>query len=127
VDKVGVMIGHGIRLAETAEETFRGLNGWEVVSRAQLTVLNVRYVPTAVDGEEKSVVDEKISEKVNLEISKRAIAKNVAVCLTTTLYGRLCIRMCTISPDLGMEEMREVVGELDGLATEIVRELRNGA
>jgi L-2,4-diaminobutyrate decarboxylase len=127
VEKVGGMVGHGIKLAGTAAEAFRELEGWEIVSPAQLAVLNIRYVPSLVDGEKKSMVDEKLSERVNMEISKRAVARNVAVCLTTTLYGRLCMRMCTISPELEIEEMRKVVGELDELAKEVVRELQNGA
>lgn len=128
IDKPGDLIDHGIHLAEEAERAFRNLKSWEIVCPAQLAILNFRYIsPSRSRGQsQRSTAEEQFCDRVNVEISKRAISRNIAACLTTKLNGRLTLRMCTISPLLEREGIVQVVGELDELAGEIMGELEDG-
>jgi L-2,4-diaminobutyrate decarboxylase len=122
LDRMGALIDHGIRLAETAEQAFRQLDNWKVVTPAQLAIVNFAFVASLTTSAGEVVEDLSLSERVNVEISKRAILRNIAAPLTTRLRGKLNLRMCTISPALSPERLLEIVNALDSLATEILAE-----
>ncbi|MDQ9760146.1 aspartate aminotransferase family protein, partial [Acinetobacter baumannii] len=44
-DLIGSAIEHGFDLASWAEEALRELDYWEIVSPAQLAMVNFRYTP----------------------------------------------------------------------------------
>ena len=115
------LIDHGIRLAETAEHAFRDLEDWEIVTPAQLGIMNFRYLPSS-HREAQSSKNDLAWEKINLEISRRAILRNLAAPLTTMLHGRLTLRMCTISPMLETHQLLQIVQNLNALAKEVVAE-----
>lgn len=123
-EKIGELIDHGIRLAETAEHAFRDLEDWEIVTPAQLGIVNFRYLPSSHREAQGSSNNDQPWEKINLEISRRAILRNLAAPLTTVLYGRLALRMCTISPMLETHQLLQIVQDLNALAKEIVAEDR---
>lgn len=123
LDKVGEFIDHGIRLAELVEQEVRKLKNWRVVTPAQLAIVNFSYVARSKGVGGESVEDSFMSEKVNTEVSKRAIYRNIAAVLTTRLHGKLNLRMCTISPLLEPGQLLDVVHSLDSLATEVLTEI----
>ncbi|KAJ9615548.1 hypothetical protein H2200_001623 [Cladophialophora chaetospira] len=123
LDKLGEFIDHGIQLAEAAEQAFRKLENWKIVTPAQLGIFNFSYVAWSINLDGEREVSESLSERVNVEASKRAISRNIAAPLTTRLHGKLNLRMCTISPNLGTDQLLEVVHALDSLATEIMAEM----
>lgn len=125
VDKVGEFIDHGIRLAELAEQAFRKLENWKIVTPAQLGIVNFSYVASSMNATGERVVNSSLSETVNVEVSKRATSQNIAVPLTTRLHGKLNLRMCTISPLLGTDQLLDIVHALDSLAAEIIAEVDN--
>ena len=111
-DLFGQLIDHGITLGKTAEEEFRKLPRWEIVSPATLAILNFRYrLEGPVSGEEE--------DEFNTAISVEMVARNKAVMMTTQLAGRACLRMCSINPLLSVEEMRQLVKETDMVAREL--------
>jgi L-2,4-diaminobutyrate decarboxylase len=126
LDEVGRMIDHGIKLAEAAQKTFEQLDSWRVVTAAKLAIVNFSHVVWTTDSQGERVEDTALSEHVNAEVSKRAIARNIAAPLTTRLGGRLNLRMCTISPLLSIEQLVDIVHALDSIAREISAELGHG-
>lgn len=118
LDKVGDMIDHGVHLAEFAELVFRGFENWEILSPAQLGILNFRYVPP-VSQLNASLVPDQDCDKINGEISRLAVERNIAAPLTTRLTSVLNLRMCTVSPHLSRDQLFVVIQSLDSIAKEV--------
>jgi len=108
LDVFGSMIDHGIDVAEVAEKELQKLPDWTIVSGASMAIVNFRYQPLGRSEEEVDQLNETISRKLLLD--------NVAAALTTKLLGRTVIRICSISPNLSVEAMQEIIGELDKAA-----------
>ena len=108
LEMVGKMIDHGFALAERAEDQLRKLEAWEVLSPASLGIVVFRYKPV---GKSEGELD-----GMNIEISKKCLEANVAGALTTKLGGKTAMRMCAISPELGLDEISEVVKKMDEIA-----------
>ncbi|KAJ6438217.1 glutamate decarboxylase [Purpureocillium lavendulum] len=106
--RFGEMIDHGFALAEAAEEELGRLRDWEIVSPASMAILAFRFAPGDKTDAER--------DELNVGISKRLVAENVAGVLTTKLRGVVVMRMCAISPALGVDEMRGIVQQVDKLA-----------
>lgn len=108
LDAVGDMIDHGIHLAEVAEKELVLLPSWSIISRAQLGILCFRFAPPDVlpGG----------LDALNQAISRKAIEMNLAAPLTTRLDGNVVLRMCSIHPELNIEQMKNMVHGLDKVA-----------
>ncbi|PNP56821.1 hypothetical protein THARTR1_03119 [Trichoderma harzianum] len=119
LDKVSDMIDHGVDLAEFAELVFRGFENWEILSPAQLGILNFRYVPPISQPPGEGVDFDQFCDKVNAEISRLAVERNIAAPLTTRITKVLNLRMCTVSPQLSRDQLFEVMQSLDCIAKEV--------
>jgi len=108
---IGRMIDHGFALAECAERQLRSLPDWEIVSGAQLAIVNFRFAPK--DGDGHSKLNEQQLDELNAAVSKVLIACNVAAMLTTKLRGMTMLRICAISPHTTTQDMVEIIGKLD--------------
>lgn len=118
LDKVGEMIDHGIYLAELAEQTFRDLENWEILSAASLGIFNFRYNPP-MEKLDPSLDYEKCCDDINTAISRLTVERNIGAPLTTRLHEALNLRMCTISPELTREQLFEVIQSMDLIAKEV--------
>jgi glutamate/tyrosine decarboxylase-like PLP-dependent enzyme len=108
VETLGRMIDQGFLQAEKAEEEFRKLDNWEITSSASMAILTFRYIPT---GKTELELDE-----ANRHISHRLMTENIATILTTKLRGKTVLRICSISPHLGVEGVAELVLQVDKVA-----------
>jgi glutamate/tyrosine decarboxylase-like PLP-dependent enzyme len=115
VERLGKMIDHGFDLAERAEEELRKLDNWEIVSSASLGVITFRYAPEGVSEDELEII--------NTGVSKSLISSNLAGVLTTKVRGKVALRICALSPQLGLDDMSEIIREADLLAR---RGIQNG-
>jgi L-2,4-diaminobutyrate decarboxylase len=52
-------------------------------------------------------------------ISKRAIKDNIAAPITTKLGWKVCLRICSIHPDIDNEKMSEITLGLDRIARDL--------
>ena len=122
--EMGRAVDHGCAMADLAEKLIRRLPGWEIVSPAQLGVLNFRYVPQAgrkgrniaginADPDVKSDAE---TDEINREISRRITEGGFAQIFTTELHARKVLRMCTIHPETTEEDIRETVSWLNEIA-----------
>lgn len=115
-DLIGSAIEHGFELAQWAEETVRELDHWEIVSPAQLAMVNFRYVAEDLTEQENASLNEKISERM-LETGYAAI-------FTTVLNKKKVLRICALHPETTREDMRTTIHMLDNFAKQIHRELK---
>ncbi|NCT16507.1 MAG: aminotransferase class V-fold PLP-dependent enzyme, partial [Flavobacteriales bacterium] len=70
-------IDYNIYLAEQVEDSLRKSDKWEVVSPANLAIINFRYNPIAENWTEKQL------DKINQKISKKVVASREALLVTT--------------------------------------------
>lgn len=102
--KMGEAIDHSCSLARLAEQEISKLPDWEIVSPAQLGIVNFRYAPAGMPEPER---DER-----NQDISKEMISDGYAHIFTTELRGRKVLRMCTIHPQTTETDILETVRRL---------------
>jgi aromatic-L-amino-acid decarboxylase len=105
-------VERGIKLAEFAEECVRGLNGWEVMSPAQLAIIAFRFAPAGVGADE--------ADKINLRLVDELKRDGLAMISSTVLRGRTALRMCTINPRTTEADVRAVINKLRELADDAV-------
>lgn len=107
-DGMGEAIAHGCRLAAWAEDELRTLEGWEIVSPAQLAIVNFRRTHPGLSAEG--------NDALNRAISRRALEEGHAAVLTTRLGGQTVLRICAIHPDASELDMRATVRALEAHA-----------
>jgi len=94
-------VGHGLRLAEFAEQVIRETPGLEVVTPAQLAIVSFRYVPPDATAEE--------TDAANEAIVSRLLADGFATVTSTSLRGRRVLRLCTINPRTTEDDVRQTI------------------
>ncbi|KAJ4200854.1 hypothetical protein NW759_015769 [Fusarium solani] len=111
VERLGLMIDHGFRLAEIAQEEVKKLKNWEVTSAASMAIVTFRYAPPGKTDEELN--------DLNTAISRKLVEGNIAGILTTKLRGRVVLRICSISPLLSGDEMAGIIRQVDKVARQL--------
>ena len=114
-DLIGSAIEHGFDLASWAEEALRELDYWEIVSPAQLAMVNFRYTPDDLTEEETNLLNEKLSERI--------LGTGYAAVFTTVLNGKKVLRICALHPETTREDMRTTIHMLNNFAQQIHSEL----
>lgn len=105
-------IDHSMMLAEQVEEFLYDAKNWEVVTPAQLGIVTFRYIPC-----KSSSLDtiNQLNKKLVEEITHRGFA----MLSTTTLKGKVVIRLCAINPRTTKEEILEIMDKIQELAEEV--------
>lgn len=96
-------IDYNIYLAEQLEDFLRKSDKWEVVSPANLAIINFRYNPIAENWSEKQL------DKINQKISKKVVASREALLVTTILNRQVVLRMCLINPRTTMNDIKSTI------------------
>lgn len=99
------MIEHGCAMAKLAEKIIRESSDWEIISPAQLGIVNFRYVSN-------KPMSETDLDLLNQEISKEITASGFAQIFTTELRGRKVLRMCTINPETTEKDIYNTIERL---------------
>lgn len=102
--KMGAAIDHGCRMAQLAEREIGKLPDWEIVSHAQLGILNFRYAPAGMTEAERNTL--------NRRISKEITAGGYALIFTTELQRKTVLRMCTINPQTTENDILNTIRKL---------------
>ena len=111
-DLIGSAIEHGFQLANWAEEALRMFPDWEIISPAQLAMLNFRYAPKGFSENELNLFNEKISKEI--------LESGYAAVFTTVLNGKTVLRMCTLHPEAKKEDIDETIRLLDTFAKRLL-------
>lgn len=88
--KIGDQIDYGINMAEYTQSQIERYSHWEIVTPAQTAVVNFRYINDSLDEDEL--------DKINDHLSETMTSTGYAQVLTTKLFDKTVLRMCTLSP-----------------------------
>nr|WP_295685037.1 aspartate aminotransferase family protein [uncultured Lachnoclostridium sp.] len=114
--RLGEAIEHGFLLAEWAEDELKKNREVEIVSPAQLAIINFRYAPQTFTEEQKDALNQKISKKM--------LEDGYAGVFTTELNGKKVLRICAIHPDATEYDMRSTVERLNQYYKEIYQSMK---
>lgn len=114
-DLVSDKIAWGIQSAELAEKLIRKNPVIEIISPAQMAVINFRYNPAGLTEEQK--------DKLNVMISEKMLDNGYAGVFTTELNGKKVLRLCMIHPDTTREEIRKTVSLMDHYYQELMKKV----
>lgn len=103
-------INSGIELAEKVEVELRKNPNWEIISCAELAVINYRYRPV-----DRSLTGDELDE-LNQYMSKQLIVSREAMLATTRLNKQTVLRMCLINPRTTIEDVKDSIRRLEKYA-----------
>ena len=112
--QISDMVTHGIDLAQQAESMLRNQPEWEVVTPAQLAIVNFRYAPQGLSPQQQ--------DELNTAISQRMMEDGFACVLTTQLKGRTVLRICSIHPETTEDDIRHTIQRMDQYARALKKE-----
>jgi len=107
-------ISYNIKLAEQAEYFLRNSKNWEVISPANLAIINFRYHPLDINLTQKEL------DILNHKISEKVIESKEALLVTTILQNKVVIRMCLINPNTTLKHIKETLKQCEFFAEEIL-------
>ncbi|AFM00170.1 PLP-dependent enzyme, glutamate decarboxylase [Desulfitobacterium dehalogenans ATCC 51507] len=111
-DAIGAAIEHGFQLAEWAEDELKKNKEIEIVSPAQMAIVNFRYSPRNMTEHQK--------DELNQQISKKMLDSGYAGIFTTEINGKKVLRICAIHPDTTEVDIRNTVRLLNRYFEELV-------
>ncbi len=114
-DKLSEMVTHGIQYAQRLEEIIKEKPNWEIVTSAQLAIINFRYAPKSLS--------EHSCDQINEAISHKMTENGFACVLTTQLKGKTVLRICSIHPETTEKDLKETVELLNKYAIEASEEI----
>lgn len=110
-DLIGSAIEQGFQSVLWAQEALEKLDHWEIVSKAQLSVINFRYKTDELTEEELDILNEQAAEKL--------LASGYAAIFTTVLKGKKVLRICALHPETTRTDIQTTIHMLDSFAKEI--------
>lgn len=96
-------VSYNIELTESVEEILRNSANWEVISPANLAIINFRFNPIGYGLTEKEL------DEINQYISNRVTASREALLVTTLLQKQVVLRMCLINPRTSLNDIAETL------------------
>ena len=112
---MGSAVEQGFKLATLMEEEISAKPNWEIVSSAQLAMVNFRFAPKGLTLEE--------IDQLNDLVSERIIKSGFATLFTTILRHKTVIRFCGIHPETTDDDIKNTCSLLDKYANEIYQEM----
>lgn len=106
-DALSAGVEHGFELAQWAQDEMLKDPLIEIVSPAQMAMINFRFSPEGMDEAEK--------DALNARISQRMIDSGYAGVFTTELNGHKVLRICAIHPQASEQDMRQTVQRLGSI------------
>jgi len=105
LDNFRKAIARGIELAELIELEVRKHDHWEIVTPAQLGIINFRFFQNGWD--------EIRLNDFNQEIIDRVVESGFAMISSTILYNKKVIRLCTINPRTTTEDIQQTIMKMN--------------
>ena len=109
-DLMAAAIEQGFEQVKWAHEHIETKDNWEIVSGAQLSMLNFRFAPADLTIEQQDKINETICARIN--------ETGYAGLFTTVLNGKTVVRMCTVHPETTRKDIIKTVEMLDKFANE---------
>lgn len=110
--EIGNVIDHGCSLAELTEQILIEEKEWEIISHAQLGIINFRFKGDGTKTEQELDV-------VNQKIARMITESGFAQVFTTKLKGKKVLRMCTINPETREKDIHDTIEALKETARKV--------
>lgn len=104
LDNMRKAIDHGFIASKWFEEKVLKYSDFEIISPAQMGIINFRYNNSKYSEEELN--------KINHKLSQMGTENNYALYYTTELNGKIVLRFCPINPILTKDEVINVIEEI---------------
>lgn len=98
-------IDYSVGMAKKMESIVLNTKNWEIVTHASLGMLTFAY-------RDSRFTDEQM-DKFHSSICNSITNDGIATVLTTEIHGRKVVRICTISPDVTVEDLELTMTELN--------------
>lgn len=105
-------IDYSLELTEELESYIRKSPNWEIVSPANLAIINFRFNPI------KNNLSEKELDEINQYISDKIIHQKEAVLVTTILNKQIVLRMCLINPRTTLQDVQQTIAKCEKIGFE---------
>jgi aromatic-L-amino-acid decarboxylase len=106
--QISEAVARGFALARFAEVQIHGMEGWEVVTPAQMGIVTFRFAAQGIDAAE--------IDRLNTNVVDELMQQGTALVGTTVLGGRTVCRLCTINPRTSEDDIRTVLAAMDRAA-----------
>lgn len=116
-DHVARAMEYGMALATCAQERLEQLDGWKIITRAQLAIVTFRYTQDGWTDEQTNTVNTAILERIQ--------KANFMGTSSTELDGMVTLRMCTINPRTNVGDIEDVVVHMDAIAQEVIASMQS--
>lgn len=110
-DLVSDSISHGIEIAKWAEGLIRKNPDIQIISPAQMGIINFRYCPADLEEEQADDLNRRISEKM--------VADGFAGVFTTELNGKKVLRLCILNPEVTRKDVQRTLALMDRYCREL--------
>lgn len=111
LDGMQEAIDHGFKAAEWFEEEVSSFDHYEIVSPAQLGIINFRYYSDKYSEEELN--------EINNKLSQMGVRDKESIYFTTVLRDKVVMRFCAISPLITRDEVVEIIESIEGHIKEL--------
>lgn len=101
-DAMEKIIDHGCALAQLAQRLISQSPDWEIVSPAQLGIINFRYIS-------HRQLSPRELDRINQNIAREITQSGFAQIFTTELCGKKVLRMCTIHPETTEQDIYDTI------------------
>jgi aromatic-L-amino-acid decarboxylase len=109
-------VSKGISLAKVAEQETSRYKDIELVTGAQIGIINFRFRPE--DFSEQAL------NELNKKIIERIVADGFAMISSTSLKGKTVVRLCIINPRTSEEDIRQTISKLHAICQELTNQHR---
>jgi aromatic-L-amino-acid decarboxylase len=100
-------VQRGFEMAELAERAIHRLEGWRVVTPAQMGIVTFRCEPEGYSDQQADLLNQSLVEAL--------IEDGFAMVSSTRLRGRTVLRLCPINPRTSEADIHATLGKLDAL------------
>lgn len=117
-DVFAAAIEQGFEQVKWAQAELEKKDNWEIVSPAQMIMLNFRFAPEDLTLEQQ--------DKLNVDICTKLNETGFAGMFTTVLEGKTVVRMCALHPETTKEDVIKTMEMLDKFANQVYHDRCNG-
>lgn len=111
-DRMAEAIDHGFDLAAFAQQKLERIPHTEIISPAQMCVVNFRFHPPGLSEEEL--------DRLNQKIARQITASGYAGVYTTELKGKKVLRLCILNPETSEEDICSILHWLNACCQKLL-------
>jgi len=116
-DQLSEIIDYSFHNAQVMRDELLKKDYWDIVAPISCAAINFRLKPECIDESKLNEMTHRVSELINEE--------GYAYILTTTLRGKVCLRVCLINGNTTTEDIINTVEHLNFMADKVIKEYKH--